>query len=402
MVEGPQKITEKATPDHAMPEKPSKPKTRRSATEAWSDWVCHISEQDAEGGLPLVQNSGASAASFAFVEQLGVRPPSAVGWARQEAKDSEGWLNSVPASEWIYHVADEVYFHLPSSTLWKRIEVDCRDPDVAAHTFRRVDAVHLQALALFAQSMDSALLPCVWAAWVQHTKRRRARAGSSAAAVSAADCKQTGDADRAHQVSTEEPRKPEDATFLTSDAMASEATGMADISSQEDAKDFPIGCKEEAGPSESPDKGDDMALVVMAESEEIPESPLPRSSWLCLRSRRKGKSERGCRNDSSIISTASTQDSSIKPTAPQASRMSSPTFRRRKSGSSITDEAGSPGWGFGEVSRPHIAIARSSAARHERTFEQFLSEVKRRPERLIAHIDKRRAEKTQLAYVVVT
>jgi len=362
----------------------------------------------------VVQNSRASAASFSFVEQLGVRPPSAVGWALREAKDSEGWLNSVPASEWIYHAADEVYFHLPSSTLWKRIEVDCRDPNVASHTFRRVDAVHLQALSHFAQSMDSALLPFIWAAWVQHTKKRRA--GSSAAAVSAEDGKQTGDADKAHQVSTEEPRKLHDAT-LTSDAImtatASKGTGAADTSAQKDAVCFPSGGKEEAEPSESPNTGtNNMTLVdnFTAESEEILErSPLARrTGWLCLRSLRRVKSERGYRKESSIILTASTQDSSIKTIAPHVSRMSSPTFRRN-SGSFITDEAGSPGLGFSEeptkpspqVPRPHTCIARSSAARHERTFEQFLSEVKRRPERLIAHVDKRRAEKTQLAYVVV-
>jgi len=399
MVEGPQEIALKAIPGHGKTEKPGKANMRRVATQAWSDLACHISEHDSEGGLPVVQNSRASAASFAFVEQMGVRPPSAVGWAMQQETQSEGWLNSVPASEWIYHVADEVYFHLPSSSLWKRIEIDCQDPHAASHTFHRVDAVHVQALSHFAQSMDSALLPFVWAAWVKHTKRRRARVGSSAAAANAEAGKQR-ETGKAHQVPTEEPRKSQ----VETSTLELGATAVADTSTQNNAEVFPRGGTNAGGGGTN-----DMTLVdnFISEDQEMLESPISRPSWFCFRPRRRGsrgKSQGNYRSESSMMS-GSTQDSSIKPNALHVSRLSSPS---RKSGSSFTDEVGSPGRVSEELTKPspqvsrvHVPVARSSAARHERTLEQFLSEVKRRPERLIAHVDKRRAEKTHLAYLVV-
>uniref|UniRef100_A0A7S0B650 Uncharacterized protein n=1 Tax=Pyrodinium bahamense TaxID=73915 RepID=A0A7S0B650_9DINO len=39
--------------------------------------------------------------------------------------------------------------------------------------------------------------------------------------------------------------------------------------------------------------------------------------------------------------------------------------------------------------------------RHMRRLEQFLAEVKKNPQRLVTHVERRRAEKTHLAYIVV-
>lgn len=42
-----------------------------------------------------------------------------------------------------------------------------------------------------------------------------------------------------------------------------------------------------------------------------------------------------------------------------------------------------------------------TAERHNRRLDLFLDEVKRNPQRLVTHIDRRRAEKTHLAYIVM-
>lgn len=129
--------------------------------------------------MPRVAESRTSAASFACLKSLGVTPPPLSGWVPVPISDgdtSQGeWHSSDLSPDWIYHTIEERYFHLPTSTLWEQREVECCDPFAPAHTFYRVDAIHLQALAQFARHMDSTLIPLTWKAWVQFTRRRRAK-----------------------------------------------------------------------------------------------------------------------------------------------------------------------------------------------------------------------------------
>lgn len=150
-----------------------------------------LSNGDAEGQRPLLPDSKTSAASFACLEALGVTPPPAKGWLEQDrtgSKDNERspkrtseWMGNPANPEWIYHKDKDMYFHMPSNTLWEKHKIDCYDPKAMAspHTYVRVDAVHLQALRNFATSLDSMILPTAFQAWVKVARQKRSgrRAG---------------------------------------------------------------------------------------------------------------------------------------------------------------------------------------------------------------------------------
>jgi len=152
----------------------------------WADTCTEVSRLDAEAPAPPTAESKSSAFSFAFPEQLGVNVPPIQGRVPRVSEDEQEedtltsptfveWYVNTFSTEWIYHTTEEMYFHLPTSSLWERREVTSCDPMAASHTFFRVDAVHLQALSHFASSMDQALVPLAWKAWTRFVRKRRDR-----------------------------------------------------------------------------------------------------------------------------------------------------------------------------------------------------------------------------------
>mmetsp|Transcript_43072 Transcript_43072/g.108259 ORF Transcript_43072/g.108259 Transcript_43072/m.108259 type:complete len:400 (-) Transcript_43072:1139-2338(-) len=178
----------------------------------WQESRTDLTRKDMEVNLPPVLDSRISAASFACVEQLGVDPPPSKGWKPlpQKGEDSSPkaaeWLRSTLSADWIYHTQEETYFHLPTSTLWEQREVKCVDPKAPAHSYFRVDAFHLQALAHFAQNVDSGLVPLAWQAWVRYTRKRIA----SRLAELAKSQEPAGDMDQNSSMITRENRKSSD------------------------------------------------------------------------------------------------------------------------------------------------------------------------------------------------
>lgn len=158
------------------------------ANKKWSGIATDLRAMDAEGVLPPQAESKEKAPAAVFcVEELGVIPPPEKGWVPRGGGNSDGsssvagwWANSQSA-EWIYHQADQMYFHLPTNTLWERRFQECCDPGDVPHTYIRVDAFHLKALSSFATSLDTALIPMAWKAWVRYTRRRAEKVPSGTA-----------------------------------------------------------------------------------------------------------------------------------------------------------------------------------------------------------------------------
>lgn len=157
----------------------------------WSDAdsKTEICKVDVEAAVPFPLESCTSAASFACMETLGVNPPPARGWVPQGGEKSDGgsppaveWYGNLESAEWIYHKTDDLYFHLPTSSLWEKRPLECRDPSMPSYTYYRTDAMHLQALRHFAESMASATLPMAFNAWVIHLKKQKRRASAKLAA----------------------------------------------------------------------------------------------------------------------------------------------------------------------------------------------------------------------------
>lgn len=399
--------------------------------------VTDISRKDgAEARVPLVLNSRTSAASFACVEQLGVTPPPIGGWVPREGDDErhaeEGtqWWSNMRTKEWIYHSTEDKYFHIPSNSLWERRDTDCCDPAAAPHTFCRVDAVHLQALSHFAKSMDAALIPMAWKAWVRYMKKRAWRhrrqaqpasppamapspsASSSLAKLhkeappslaplseerqpgpdaAAGACPSCGDS--AAQPLLEEDDAETRPSEGRSDVLSAAAAGIEKLVADKKA----AALISKATPPSTADSSDVCKVLRPHESDEDSLLGTRLKAWcLCFRMRgRWGK----------VKCHPSDGSESVSP-----SMMTSESFAHKS-----TLGCGSNGGGSTRnsgrstlISSLHEDLHEPSPKgkppeildRHTRKLELFLTEVKRNPNRLSQHVDKRRNEKTELAFTV--
>lgn len=407
----------------------------------WPEQRTDLSKKDREVGLPCVADSRTSAASFACLEQLGVPPPPSAGWkpVKREGEDtpsSDGeqaeWLRSVLSPEWIYHTTEETYFHLPTSTLWEQREVECCDPTASPHTYFRVDAVHLQALKNFAISVDAAVLPLVFQAWVRFV-RRHSKA-SPAAQGRPEDLDEEGDgvdlrkaaaalpqpareSPKAAATTSERPlasmRSGETAATESAEGRLSVATvtAMNPRDTRVSVDMGPPGCffDSEQRQSEIVSQQSGGALLP-TEPNDTGAASLPAGGkrragcfWLCGRGKTSGSRAAGPSDSSKSAAGAAAEDSASSPAkAGDAGGKTQPPAGPP----SVLSQSTAPGMPPNTVRSSKTESSRTegprpidNVERHLRRLDGFLQDVKRNPTRLAQHVERRRADKTLMAYV---
>mmetsp|Transcript_104112 Transcript_104112/g.303967 ORF Transcript_104112/g.303967 Transcript_104112/m.303967 type:complete len:480 (+) Transcript_104112:80-1519(+) len=414
----------------------------------WQDAATVISGKDMEAQAPAILNSRTSAASFACIEQLGVTPPPNAGWVpRDEAAESEPgidglkkeqhreWWSNMNTVEWIYHSNEDKYFHLPSNSLWERRETECCDPVAGPHTYCRVDAVHLQALSHFAKTMDTALVPMAWKAWVFYWRRRTGRHSVAQPPLAPIEegpaepaSKETKESSRSPHTSNEHPaQRP--SSLATESAQGAPAAGREQGSPDAAAGKGPSG-EEKAtvellavaaagvdklvSEKKSPFLRTGSSKVGMqstADSSELAKAlpqtladraedgslagEKPRGCCLCFRIR--GRSKVKC---STSDSTACELPKGVPAEVLEKAANTAAGGAARERNSSLVS--------WTEEEQPEPAPAKQAPQlncetleRHMRRLELFLTEVKRNPQRLVTHVERRRAEKTHVAFIVL-
>jgi len=401
-----------------------------------------LSVKDVEAAVLPVSDSRTSAASFACLETLGVSPPPALGWVPRPDKDAEKispssspersphaeWWANPGSREWIYHSSEDMYFHLPTSSLWEKRDMDCCDPMATQHTFFRVDAVHLQALSHFARSVDSAVVPMAWQAWVRYTRKRRG--GSTTNPVSSPAGKGPNSRQPSKGRDSTEKKEKRGQRFQGLDSSKPNSpegkfrspAGEEEGAAQSDARKSAVVQSEVAAANEVAAQGGAAAadanattatanttgaatvepqvtpIMVTKPAVEDNIDTARRGCCLCMRSRKR-KVEYSKTAPNAPTSASSTEESAKSKNGGQQANGTgnagnaqvgwavNDEKRRGNDSMSISPEANKP--------------AMDTADRHQKRFEQFMAEVKRNPQRLVNHVERRRAEKTQLTFVVV-
>lgn len=419
--------------------------------ETWPDTLFFV---DIEDPFPTISYSKATTASFACIEELGVTPPPVSGWqdkAPAEGEDKSEWQVNVENRDWIYHTTDDMYFHLPSNSLWERREMECCDPKAEAHTYYRVDAVHLQALSMFASTLDSALVPMAWKAWVRYMRKKKDRHfGLSKPPASPhksnrgqkKDITSPKDRNSLRQASSRGSRSPQErASRVVSRGVlekAVEASKAAEPAIEPPAKapvavspppepppeppvaEPPPQVEAEAningtsgqGVVENPDNTKPVLAVELLEGEKPANEKAPmtlppeddvgdkvaKGGLLCFRcfgSRRSrqrpeapGKPpETAAPLRASTAPPEGSAAAEIKPGRPSAQgAVEWVKFNEGKDAAEVK-----------EVPRPCI----DTVERHMRRLDQFLEIVRRNPQKLVDHVERRRAEKTTLAFAML-
>jgi len=422
----------------------------------WPACATDLSGRDAEARAPPVLNSRTSAASFACIEQLGVRPPPAGGWVPREAKEdadvdgsAEGhteWWSNVRDGEWIYHSAEDKYFHLPSNSLWERRDSDSCDPDASPHTYCRVDALHLQALSHFATSMDTALVPMAWKAWAQYTRRRTGRGRTlrpppePCEAEGSQEAASEGDAEvewRSQLASGERTTPPSaagaderaqgDAAFSRGQGSPDAAAGRganapADLAAEAELLDAAAASIVQLSAGQKAAnlmKAPSLAVLTStADSSELTkalqradeESSLlgdGRRGW-CLCFRVRGRSSRK-RCMAYSLSAPTTVEATPKMAGAEV--LAKSTAVTGRDGPAGDPHASAVACREAEIKDPpppreatklgRLGACEGVLDQHVQRLEQFLAEVKRNPQRLVTHVERRRAEKSAAAFRVL-
>lgn len=391
-----------------------------------------VSKKDVEGNLPTMLESKTSAASFACVEALGVTMPPSEGWkpraagGGEEEENAEWWAHP-KNPDWIYQSSEGMYFHLITGTLWERRDVECVDKQQPRHTYFRVDAVHLQALAQFAQSMESALVPMAWKAWVHYT-RKKSRQGIAPASSPAGGKSRKKSADGKSSPQQTSPGGSKDAEGArqkrgpTLPTVPDEAEVKLD---DQQGADVLLAL----GKTDSALSGT-AALRPQYQSSQAGSMPLPISENAALRGFSKGEPDRvqdagtakkakkkgsclwacfGCRRksgyDEDVMDKVPIANSRAPPASPpQIKAPGIPSGAQPKDAAPAT--AKTPTKAEVEDSARSKGLSDRSSARvdtderHGKRLTQFMDDVKKNPQRLVTHVDRRRAEKTYLAFIV--
>lgn len=155
---------------------------------SWTDSEWLVDGDACEEKPPMILNCEGHTAALFCVEAFGVAPPPDTGWIPRDEKETVRsgvskekdtaveWYRNISAPEWIYHTAEDMYYHLPTSSLWERRTVECSDPKVGAtNSYFRADAHALQVLARFAMTLDSGLMPLAFKAWVRFMRKKKDR-----------------------------------------------------------------------------------------------------------------------------------------------------------------------------------------------------------------------------------
>lgn len=402
----------------------------------WPSHPTDISRKDVEAQAPTILNSRTSAASFFSFEQLGVTPPPAGGWVPRDADqethtDHTEWWGNIKTTEWMYHSSEDKYFHVPSSTLWERRETECCDPGASPHTYCRVDAVHLTALSHFAKTMDTALLPMVWKAWTFYTRKRNGRylaaqrppepppeagpprpASIDAAADNSRSLADSGERTDGPYNSAAGEELPGDAaagkgTFAAEDTEAPLAPAEVKLLATAAAGVEQLVADPQALKKALTSTAD--TLDAKAPAAPIPSSPAeansllggrPRGWCLCFRVRGRWSRTRCASESSDVVHMDTGIEVSSKGLGSEVLTKSQvgamPGLGKAAMSSAVSWEEEpqetvkeAPKTGFEQVDK------------HMRRLHQFLAEVKRNPQRLVTHVEKRRSERTHLAFMVL-
>lgn len=402
-----------------------------------------IREIDCEKGMPLVSDSKETTASFACVEALGVNMPPSLGWVPKPSKDgaeeeggwgspaAEWWIH-LETKEWIYHKPDDMYFHLPSGGLWERREAESLDPLADRHTYYRVDAPHLQMLQQFAKSLDSSLLPLAFKGWRRLVKKKKekermvvsAPPGSPGASkrpslaiepkgasgeaspdaghpppfgTGAGDILQAAESDAAAGPAAVFPTNPPAGTLA-------ERQGQGGI----------LPSKDPISPAEVTHHPSD-AVPLLGGSDGKPSSKSNEKRrgflvCLCGRSARRRTSDSSAKTPqadaSSGAGTAKGDRDPSKAGDPKGSKDKTADAKaRRPSKDKTVDAVDWTKWMEREKSNAPAPIEAlkpnlDTVDRHMKRLDQFMQEVKRNPQRLVDHVERRRQEKTHLAFML--
>jgi len=371
-----------------------------------------------------VADSRTSAASFACIEQLGVEAPPQKGWAPVKADDKDDpWLCCVSSADWIFHKEEQTYFHLPTSTLWEQREVKCCDPKAPPVSYFRVDAFHLKALSCFAGSINSAVIELAWQSWVRYTRKKgedKRKKMLDNMMMKAEPERVPGEQTYKYKPSADGDESPvarsprnnrQSAADLGASSMMSavssypagdetralNAVGSTDppdfymTAGQSLASDgFQAGSRKAAGQfgntaSGKKQKGDRRGCCFCP----------------CGRSR---KSDRKSRSFDSLSSTEATSRDPAASASPYLARKNS-----RGESLSVGDRLQSKrSMSFGPKGVVNVSARTVESGpkpadngdKHLFRLESFLSEVTKQPQRLVNHVNDRRAGKTHCAYVL--
>lgn len=415
-----------------------------------------VREIDGEKGMPLVSNSKETTASFACVEALGVNMPPTLGWVPKPGKDAaeddgggsptaEWWIH-LETKEWIYHKTDDMYYHLPSGGLWERREAESMDPKAERYTYYRVDAPHLQMLQQFAKSLDSSLLPMAFKGWVRFIKKKKekdraaqrekeereaaeAASGSPGASMQLGLAEPQGDGAQGdgRQVMmpagnrgslVEVPIMGRGAASMISAVAESDlAAGPSSILLATGVPAGTLAEREGYGgilPSKNQtvkDATEGDPLLGGSESKRGKSSEKKRGFLVCLCGRSGRRRTAGGGSDSCAKTPQADTAGGAGGAGGASKGERGPSIDKTDGGKASPKPARKPSkertvdqviYSKMDAPAPIEALRPNldTVDRHMRRLEQFMQEVKRNPQRLVDHIERRRADKTTLAFML--
>jgi hypothetical protein len=368
--------------------------------------------------------------TFACILELGVNPPPETGWKRPKVKDSKAdaagdageWLGNKETDEWLYHNADHLYFHLESGSLWEQRDVAGPDALWPAHSYFRVDFRAMQALSMFAASLESNLTPMAFAAWARYTKKKHKNNLLDMARMEE-------ETSVPKQVLPTKPLEQDSVQAQLEKEALDQEIIMHQIEKAQVRKAISLGRLEEATIKEDvtrgPQRGDEYGLVPFEDKpsndQHLPLLPLPgvdssdaedTDAPVQKATRRRSSCLFCCRAKPNAASQQS------KRTAKEAKEAAHRLATANAAARSILDDGSA---GAHTTHHPHRASPRvestdvhatqvrqkaATDSLHTKRLGHFLDDVRGNPNRLISHVERRRAHKItdsghQMAYTVL-
>jgi len=355
-------------------------------------WITDLSQADMEVPVPKLPAGIISAESFGCIEMLGVLPPPEKGWQRQgKAADGKAaWLANKVAPDWIYNMNEQKYYHAPSKSWWEKRPLESQDPKAPPYTFVRTDAFHLKALRHFAASLDSGALPLAWQSWTLYVKKKKAAVQIAAApVVEEVQHVEDAGADLPAEREEIEPKLPQ-LPQLPADNSAIIAA-IANAPEDEEGEE-----EEEAEEDEE----------VAEEESERPTAKAPvksrKKGWcFCFRSRAPVDSDSGSEQEETSPLLKPVAAPSIEPAAkppPPSERTASTATGSASQDAAVTDTSRSLGV---ESPKKEEAprILPPADELQTRRLQFFLTDISRNPQRLVTHVERRRADKTAASFM---
>lgn len=361
-------------------------------------WTSDLNKLDMEAQLPKVPDSITSAASFACLETLGVMPPPEEGWLPRKVGDGKSesdpeWWANIGDADWIYNGVQDKYFHLPTRSLWEKRDLLSCDPHVPACTYVRLDAMHLEALRHFATSMDGSIVPMVFQAWFRLIQKERRFTKDRAVRQEAVAGGEQLPSALPPPPLLKESQESGDIKNLGGSGATATSVELKDVVRMEPS---PVTLVAPPGP-----KG-------QVEKPGHPKTRRKKGFCFCVFAR-FGRSEE-YEADTPEDSGASKLLASDRTASTSAGSCAPLQGRGAKDGVSVVkgtdalqqqpqqsgEQLASAGGATKEASKP----LSETVDLHLRRLEQFLNDVKKNPQRLVTHVEKRRAEKTSMGFMV--